>query len=137
LFKKIIISWREKVRNLKRQTFAVYLACRDPRTPWLAKALGLLVAGYALNPIDLIPDFIPILGYLDDLILIPLGITLVIRMIPREVMAEYQEKAEAALDKSNPARWVAAAVIIMIWILIIAWFIMTVLDCLKPGIKTI
>lgn len=126
MVKNLFSSWREKVRNIKRQTYAVYLACRDPRTPWYAKSLGILIVGYAFSPVDLIPDFIPILGYLDDLILIPLGIKLVIGMIPREVMAEYREKADAALDKSNPANWVAAAVIIMIWILIITWLIVTV-----------
>lgn len=86
-------SWidtaRQWARNIKRDVHAVWLAARDPRTPWFAKALALAVAGYAVSPIDLIPDFIPIFSYLDDLIIVPLGIMLVVRLIPPEVMEEY------------------------------------------------
>ena len=128
MFKNLMASWREKARNLKRQTLAAYLACRDPRTPWYAKFLGLLVAGYAFSPIDLIPDFIPVLGYLDDLILIPLGIALVIQMIPREVMTECREKAEAGLGRDKPKNWPAAMVIVVIWILALLWLISLVFD---------
>jgi uncharacterized membrane protein YkvA (DUF1232 family) len=130
MLKDAFASWREKARWLKRQTYTVYLACKDSRTPWYAKALALVVIGYACSPVDLIPDFIPILGYLDDLILIPLGITWVIRMIPSEVMAEYQEKA-AATGKEKPQNWVAAAVIIGIWVLGILWLGSVILNMVR------
>jgi uncharacterized membrane protein YkvA (DUF1232 family) len=81
------VSWRERARQLKREAKALYLACRDPRTPWYAKALGAAVLAYALSPIDLIPDFIPVLGLLDDLILVPLGVLALRALIPSEVLA--------------------------------------------------
>lgn len=101
-------------RVIKRDVHALYLAARDPRVPWYAKALAILVAGYALSPIDLIPDFIPVLGYLDDVILLPLGILLVIRLIPPEIMAEHRELAAAAQDR--PVSRAAAAVVIGLWV---------------------
>ena len=101
-------------RALQLDAHAIYLAARDPRVPWYAKALALAVAGYALSPIDLIPDFIPVIGYLDDVIVVPLGIWLVLLLIPREVMAQYRAEAnEAAL---RPRSWGAALVILAIWI---------------------
>ncbi len=109
--------WKERVKALKKETFTLYLACRHPDVSWYAKALALLVVGYALSPIDLIPDFIPVLGYLDDLILIPLGIMLVIRMIPAEVLAECRQKAETIVGRATRAGKIAAAVIVLIWIL--------------------
>jgi uncharacterized membrane protein YkvA (DUF1232 family) len=110
-------SWKERVRALKKEIFALYLACRHPRVPWYAKVFAFIVVGYALSPIDLIPDFIPVLGYLDDLILIPLGIMLVIRMIPAEILAECREKSEAIVGRATRAGKIAAAVIVLIWIL--------------------
>ena len=101
---------REWAREIKRDVHALYLAGRDPRVPWYAKALAAVVAGYALSPIDLIPDFIPVVGYLDDVILVPLGIALVIRLIPPEVMAEHRAVAAAAQDR--PVSRVAAIVVI-------------------------
>ena len=86
--------WKEKVALLKREIHALYLACRHPDTPWYAKLCALLVVGYALSPIDLIPDFIPVLGYLDDLLLLPLGIALVLRMIPEPVLNECRAQAK-------------------------------------------
>lgn len=86
-------------RRLKRDTHAIYLAARDPRAPWLAKILAIAVAAYALSPIDLIPDFIPVLGYLDDLIIVPLGIWLVVALVPAEIMAEYRIKASEAAGR--------------------------------------
>src|SRR6266571_6067325 len=91
-----LFSW---ARSLKRDAHAIYLAARDPRTPWYAKALALCVAGYALSPIDLIPDFVPVLGYLDDVIIVPLGIVAVVKLIPPEIMAEHRSLAAAALDR--------------------------------------
>ena len=95
----LIRRMRDWARIVKRNTHALYLASRDPRVPWYAKALALVVAGYALSPIDLIPDFIPVLGFLDDVILVPLGIVLVVRMVPPEIMAEHRELAAAAQDR--------------------------------------
>lgn len=103
---------------IKRDVHALYLASRDPRVPWYAKALAVVVAGYALSPIDLIPDFIPVLGYLDDVILVPLGIMLVIRMIPADIMAEHRELAAAAQER--PVSRTAAIVIACIWVASIA-----------------
>jgi uncharacterized membrane protein YkvA (DUF1232 family) len=99
---------------LRRDAHAIWLAARDPRTPWYAKALALFVAGYALSPIDLIPDFVPVLGYLDDLILVPAGLWLVLQLIPREVLADHRAAAEAAADR--PASRVAAISIVGVWI---------------------
>jgi uncharacterized membrane protein YkvA (DUF1232 family) len=99
-------------RALKRDSRAVYLAARDPRVPWYAKLLAIAVAGYALSPIDLIPDFIPVIGYLDDLVLVPLGIWLVIALVPREIMVECRARAG---DASPPASRTAMAVIILVW----------------------
>lgn len=106
--------WRRWARIVKRDAHALYLAARDPRVPWYAKALAIAVAAYALSPIDLIPDFIPVLGYVDDLIVIPLGIALVVWLIPPEVMAQHRGRAAAAQER--PASNTAAAVIIIIWI---------------------
>ena len=101
-------------RLVKRDIHAIYLCSRDPRVPWHAKALAIFVAAYALSPIDLIPDFVPVLGYLDDVILVPIGIWLVVRLIPAHVMAEHRELAAAAHDR--PVSRTAAAVIVAIWI---------------------
>ena len=105
---------RKWAREVLRDVHALWLAARDPRTPWYAKAVALLVAGYALSPIDLIPDFIPVLGYLDDVVLVPLGVMLAIRMIPPDLMREYRAAAVAAGQR--PSSRVAAAVIIVLWI---------------------
>lgn len=105
---------RRWARGLKRDVHALWLAARDPRTPWLAKALALFVAAYALSPIDLIPDFIPVLGYLDDLIIVPLGIWLVIRLIPAELMQEHRETASQLATR--PASRTAAVVVVLIWV---------------------
>ena len=104
---------RDWARRIKRDVHALYLASRDPRTPWYAKALAVCVAGYALSPIDLIPDFIPVIGYLDDAILVPLGVLAVVKMIPPEVMAEH--RAAAALAVNRPVSRVAAVTIACIW----------------------
>jgi uncharacterized membrane protein YkvA (DUF1232 family) len=101
-------------RSLKTEIHALYLAAQDPRTPWYAKVLVSFVAAYALSPIDLIPDFIPVIGYLDDLIILPLGIFLAVRLVPAEVLAECRVRAAGA--GSLPISRVAAAVIIGLWI---------------------
>lgn len=101
-------------RSIRRDAFAVWLAARDPRVPWYVKAVAIAVAGYALSPIDLIPDFIPVLGYLDDLIIVPLGILLIVRLIPADLMAEFRTAAAASADR--PASVIAAAVVVAIWL---------------------
>jgi uncharacterized membrane protein YkvA (DUF1232 family) len=104
-------SW---ARGLRRDAHAIFLASRDPRVPWAVKLLALAVAGYALSPIDLIPDFIPVIGVLDDLIIVPLGIWLVIALIPEDVMRETRAIASAAA--ARPVSKVAAIVIVALWI---------------------
>ncbi len=113
-------TWKEKARGLKQETYAVYLACRDPRVPWYGRVMAACVVGYAFSPIDLIPDFVPVLGYLDDLILIPLGIALVLKTIPPVVMAESREKARMLMERGRPRNWVAAGLIIGVWIALAA-----------------
>ena len=120
----MIETWKRWAQTIKRDAHALYLASRDPRVPWCAKAIAVAVAAYAASPIDLIPDFIPVLGYLDDLSIVPLGIALVIKLIPPEIMAEHRARATATQDR--PASKTAAAVIIAVWILAIgltAWVV--------------
>jgi uncharacterized membrane protein YkvA (DUF1232 family) len=109
----MLVRLREWARLVKRDVYALYLASRDPRVPWYAKALAVAVAGYALSPIDLIPDFVPVLGYLDDVILVPLGILLAIRLIPPEIMAEH--RAAAAIASKRPIGRAAGTFIVAIW----------------------
>lgn len=111
-------------RAIKRDVHALYLASRDSRVPWYAKALAIVVAGYALSPIDLIPDFIPILGYLDDVIIVPLGVLLAIKLIPADIMAEHREQAAAASEK--PVSRKAAIVIVAVWVIsavLVGWLV--------------
>lgn len=115
---------REWARLIKRDVVAIYLAAGDPRVPWHAKALAAAIAAYALSPIDLIPDFIPVLGLLDELILLPIGIALVVRMIPAHVMAELRVAADAAT--ARPRSHAGAIVIIAIWTALTAlacWYV--------------
>ena len=100
-------------RSVKQDVHVLYLAARDPRTPWYAKALAICVAGYALSPIDLIPDFIPVIGYLDDAVIVPLGILAAVKLIPSEVLAESRAAAASAAEK--PVSRTAAFVIALIW----------------------
>src|SRR6187431_573811 len=99
---------KDRAESIRRDIHALYLAARDPRTPWYAKALAVCVAGYALSPIDLIPDFIPVLGYLDDVVIVPLGILLVVKLIPPEVLAD--SRAAAARAAGRPVTRMAAMV---------------------------
>ena len=115
---------KDWARAIKRDVHAIYLAARDPRVPWYAKALALCVAGYALSPIDLIPDFIPVVGYLDDLVIVPLGILAVVKLIPPDIMAEH--RATAAIASERPISRVAAVVIVLLWIgsmALVGWLI--------------
>lgn len=115
---RIADELRKRVRHLQGETLALYFAARHPGTPWYAKAFVACVVAYAFSPIDLIPDFIPVLGFLDDLILVPVGIFIAIRMIPRGVLAECRERAQASMAGEAPVSRTAAAVVIGIWILL-------------------
>jgi uncharacterized membrane protein YkvA (DUF1232 family) len=106
---------------LKRNVYALWFAYRDRRTPWYAKGFAALVVAYAFSPIDLIPDFIPVLGYLDDLVLIPAGAALALKMIPAEVMRSARLKAEQHLKDKKPTNWIMAGVILVIWLVILIW----------------
>lgn len=106
--------FKRRTGQLKRETYALYLAYRDPRTPWYARVFTAAVVAYAFSPIDLIPDFIPVLGYLDDLILIPLGVWIALRLIPREVMAE--SRAKAAQYSDQPVSRAALIFVVGMWL---------------------
>ena len=108
--------WKTRANQLKTEVYALYLAYKDPRTPWYAKVFSAVVVGYAFSPIDLIPDPIPILGYLDDLVMIPLGVFLAIKMIPAEVMTYSRRKAVEVMAQGKPVNKVAAAIIVLIWV---------------------
>jgi uncharacterized membrane protein YkvA (DUF1232 family) len=110
-------SWSQRARLLKVEVYALYLACRDPRVPWFAKALAGCIVAYAFSPIDLIPDPIPVIGHLDDLVLIPLGVLAVRRMIPALVMIECRERAHVVMQQGKPVSRTAAVVIATLWLL--------------------
>ena len=120
----VLRNARTWARSVKRDVVAIWIAARDPRVPWYAKLLAGAVAAYALSPIDLIPDFIPVLGYLDDVIIVPAGIMLTVRMIPDGLMAEF--RAEAAKREGRPISRSGAAVIVLVWVAALAltlwWF---------------
>jgi uncharacterized membrane protein YkvA (DUF1232 family) len=117
---KLAARWQQAARRLKRETYALYLALRDPRTPWYARVVAICVVAYAFSPIDLIPDFIPVLGYLDDLVLVPLGVWLALRFIPAAVMEDCRSRADAVLAEGKATGRAGAAVIIAIWLLLAA-----------------
>lgn len=117
----IIPKMKKWARNLKKQLLVLYLAYRDERVPWYAKLFTMLVVAYAFSPIDLIPDFIPILGYLDDLILVPLGVYLALKLIPKEVLEDCKRKVEERQTISKPKNWITGIIIITLWILVFVW----------------
>ena len=116
-------NWQQRVRHLKRETYALYLAYKDPRVPWYARLWVAVVVGYAFSPIDLIPDFIPVLGYLDDLVLIPLGVLLAVKLIPADVMTQCRQQAQTELAKGKPVNWLVGVVIVGLWLLSAAFVI--------------
>jgi uncharacterized membrane protein YkvA (DUF1232 family) len=118
MLRRSITTWQQRARQLKREVYALYLAYRDPRVPWYARLFAACVVGYAFSPIDLIPDPVPVLGYLDDLILIPLGISLALRMIPPHVMVECRALADEVMKHGKLVNWVAAGIIVAIWLLL-------------------
>ncbi|HEY8890306.1 MAG TPA: YkvA family protein [Clostridium sp.] len=123
ILKKIINDFKIKVKNFKKEIGALSLACKRRDVHWYAKFVVLLVVGYALSPIDLIPDFIPVLGYLDDLILVPIGVAFAIRLIPKDIMNECREQSENIFKEGKPKNWVAGGIIIFIWIGIFTYFL--------------
>ncbi len=111
---------RQHERRLKAETLTLYLAARDPRTPWYAKLLVASIVAYALSPIDLIPDFVPVLGYLDDLVLIPMGIALAIRLIPDSVLDACRIQAKETMQSGKPVSRIAGAIIVVVWLVLAA-----------------
>lgn len=119
------MSWKETVkersRKLKEETATLLIVCRKPETPLLAKIITGIVVAYALSPIDLIPDFIPVLGYLDDLILLPLGISLALKCIPKELLDQSRAEARDLFKEGKPKNWFFGGLIIMIWIALLLY----------------
>lgn len=126
-----IEKWKQSARKLKYETQALYLAYRHPNTPWYAKVFAGLVIAYAFSPIDLVPDFIPVLGYLDDLILVPLGIALAVKMIPASVMVDCRMQVELETGEGKQVNWLSAVIVIMIWLTLAAVFILWLSDFFK------
>jgi uncharacterized membrane protein YkvA (DUF1232 family) len=108
-------------KKLKQDLFVLYFSYKDKRVPWYAKAVAICVVAYAFSPIDLIPDFIPVLGYLDDLLLIPLGISLALKLIPSIVIEENRAKAEGLRKNGKPKNWFVGFLFIFIWIIFAIW----------------
>lgn len=119
---------KDNVKKLKKEVLVLYLAYKRPDTPWYAKLLSVVVVGYALSPIDLIPDFIPVLGYLDDLVLIPMGVYFAIKLIPENILNECRSQVDDAFKKGKPVNWTAGVIIISIWVLIITVIIYKIIN---------
>ena len=126
----LLAELKQRACHLKAETFALYLAARDPRTPWYAKLLVAGIVAYAVSPIDLIPDFVPVLGYLDDLILIPVGITLAIRLVPNSVLADCRAQAQKTFKNGKPVSRIAGAVIVVVWLALTALCIVWAFEAL-------
>ena len=122
---------KRRARQLKVEVYALYLAYRDPRVPWYARLFAAAVVAYAFSPIDLIPDVIPVLGYLDDLILVPLGIQIALKLIPPVVMAESRAQAQSVLAAGRPVSWAAAVVIVAVWLALAAGAVLIVARLLQ------
>lgn len=123
MIREIANAWRVRVRAIKADAYVLYLACRDRRTPRLAKAVAVVTVAYALSPIDLIPDFIPVLGLLDDLVLVPLGLALALRLMPPSLLAEHRAEAAHRLALGRPSSMAGAAIVIGLWALAAYWLI--------------
>jgi uncharacterized membrane protein YkvA (DUF1232 family) len=113
-------AWKQRARQLTAQTYALYLAYRHPRTPWYAKVFAALIVGYVFSPIDPIPDFIPLVGLLDEMVVVPVGVLISMKMIPADVFVECQERAREATEGDKPVSRVAAVVVVAIWLLCVA-----------------
>jgi uncharacterized membrane protein YkvA (DUF1232 family) len=123
--KTTIDTWKQTANKLKAETQALYLAYKHPDTPWYAKVFAGMVVAYAFSPIDLVPDFIPVLGYVDDLILVPMGVAFAFKMIPATVMDECRTRAKNDMLEGKPVNWAAAIFIGAVWVglllLCISW----------------
>ncbi|MCS7221305.1 MAG: YkvA family protein [Anaerolineae bacterium] len=120
---RLLERWKRWARQLELEAYALYLAYRDPRVPWFARVFAACVVGYAFSPIDLIPDVIPVLGYMDDLVLIPLGVKFALMMIPPHVMAESRDKARELICRGKPIHKTAAVAVVAIWLLLAAFVV--------------
>jgi uncharacterized membrane protein YkvA (DUF1232 family) len=114
-------AWKRKVKALKQDLFILYLAYKDPRISWLLRLFTLCVVAYAFSPIDLIPDFIPIFGYIDDLVLVPLGIYLALKWMPNEIIEEYRAQAKELAKKEKPKNWIVGGLIIFLYVVLFIW----------------
>ncbi|MEJ2665366.1 MAG: YkvA family protein [Spirochaetia bacterium] len=128
----ILDKIKRRASNVKNDVYALYLAYKHPNTPWYAKLCCIIIVGYAFSPIDLIPDFIPVLGYLDDIILIPLGIMLAVKLVPKKVLAECRARAkkEKNITRKN---WVAGSIIIAVWITVLFLCILWIIELFTKG----
>jgi uncharacterized membrane protein YkvA (DUF1232 family) len=120
---KIVALWRQWASRLRLEVLTLYFAYRNPRTPWFAKLWAAIVVAYAFSPVDLIPDFIPILGYLDDLVLIPVGIAVAAKLIPKDILEESKNLARQRIDSKKPVNWIAGSVVIAIWVALLAFVV--------------
>ena len=118
------MSLKEKAKQLKTDVPAVFLALKDKKVPWYAKLFAALTVVYALSPIDLIPDFIPVIGYLDDLIILPALVALTVKFIPKDVFEEYRQRARDLWQDGKPKRWYYAIPIVLVWALLITLLIL-------------
>jgi len=114
----VLATLKERAGRLKADTYALYLVARDPRTPWYAKLLAAVVAAYAFSPVDLIPDFIPVVGYLDDLVIVPAGIWAAVKLVPSEVLVDCRARAAQTVGGERPVSRAAAAVVVLIWLVL-------------------
>jgi len=116
-------SWKNKANQLKREIYTLWFAYRKPAMPWYAKTFCMLVVAYAFSPIDLIPDFIPVVGYLDDLVLIPLGVALAIKMIPVEILTQARAEAQQHMDEGHKDNWVIGGLIVLFWVAVVVFVV--------------
>jgi uncharacterized membrane protein YkvA (DUF1232 family) len=123
---------QQRARQLKVEAFALYFAARHPDTPWYAKILVAAIVAYVFSPIDLIPDFIPIVGYLDDLVLMPIGIALAIKLVPLPVLTECRSRAQAGMVNGKPVSRVAGAVIVIVWLALAALCMVWAYEAFMP-----
>ncbi|MGI5897447.1 MAG: YkvA family protein [Oscillospiraceae bacterium] len=121
------MNWKNKIKHLKMETAAIYLAFRHPDTPLYAKLAAGVTIGYALSPVDLIPDFIPLLGYLDDLLILPLLLLLSVRLIPDGILSECRAAAKALWQNGRPKHWYYGIPVFLIWLLLAVWIVFTII----------
>ena len=114
-------TWKWRARELTAQTYALYLAYRHPRTPWYAKVFAALVVGYVFSPVDSIPDFIPVVGFLDEMVVVPISVALAAKLVPPDVFVECREKARGVAEGEKPVSRVVAVVVVAVWLLFVAF----------------